>query len=154
MRLVSAALLLSTVILTCLVQAQDAKLAVTLGPNAAAWQVGSYQGKIDAVTIDGDGRPASAIGPNGLVVTSAAPIGTPNRTVSNLRPASQQHGGLFGPLTPGRNFRHRRLCWLQSSTAVIGRTCRNCTGPRPRSERRRKRISSWMSGANCNRLTI
>jgi len=35
MRLVSAALLLSTVILTCLVQAQDAKLAVTLGPNAA-----------------------------------------------------------------------------------------------------------------------
>ena len=74
MRRLSAALLLPTVILTFFVQAQDAKLAVTLGPNAAAWQVGPYQGKIDAVTIDGDGRPASAIGPNGLVVTSAAPI--------------------------------------------------------------------------------
>ena len=69
-----SAVLLSTIILTSFVQAEDAKLAVTLGPNAAAWQIGPYQGKIDAVAIDGDGRPASAIGPNGLVVTSAGPI--------------------------------------------------------------------------------
>ena len=69
-----SAALLSTVFLTPFVQAQDAKLAVRLAPNAAAWEVAPYQGKIDAVTIDGDGRPASAIGPNGLVLTTTAPI--------------------------------------------------------------------------------
>ena len=73
MRRFSAALLLSTVVLPSFVQAQDAKLAVTLEPNAAAWQVGPYQGKLDAVSIAGDGRPASAIGPNGLVLTTTAP---------------------------------------------------------------------------------
>jgi hypothetical protein len=73
MRRLSAALL-ATVILTSFVQPQDAKLAVKLGPNAAAWQVGPSQGKIDAVNIDADGRPAAAIGPNGLVLTTAAPV--------------------------------------------------------------------------------
>src|SRR2546421_8496306 len=56
------------------VRAQDAKLAVKLGPNPAAWQVAPYQGKIDAVNIDGDGRPAAAIGSGGLVLTTTAPI--------------------------------------------------------------------------------
>ena len=75
MRRLSAALLLSTLILAFFVQAQDAKLAVSLGPNPAAWQVGHYQGgKLDAVTVDADGRPAAAIGPNGLVVTTTAPV--------------------------------------------------------------------------------
>jgi hypothetical protein len=75
MRRLSAALLLSPVLLTFLVRAQTPKLAVKLGPNPAAWQVAPYQGgKIDAVTIDGDGRPASAVGPNGLVLTTAAPL--------------------------------------------------------------------------------
>ena len=69
-----SAALLSTVFLTPFVQAQDAKLAVRLAPNAAAWEVAPYQGKIDAVTIDGDGRLASAVGPNGLVLTTTAPI--------------------------------------------------------------------------------
>src|SRR5438552_7659681 len=69
-----SAALLSTVFLTPFVQAQDAKLAVRLAPNAAAWEVAPYQGKIDAVSIDGDGRPASAIGPSGLVLTTSAPI--------------------------------------------------------------------------------
>lgn len=75
MRRFFGALLLSTAILTQLLQAEDAKLAVKLGPNAAAWKVGPYQGtKIDAVNIDGDGRPASAIAASGLVVTSAEAI--------------------------------------------------------------------------------
>src|SRR5271165_6648208 len=75
MRRVFATLLFTLVICTWYVEAQDTKLVVKLGPSAAAWQVGPYQGpKIDAVNIDGDGRPASAVGPSGLVLTTAAPI--------------------------------------------------------------------------------
>jgi hypothetical protein len=74
MRRLSAVLLLSAATLPLLVQAQEAKLAAKLGPNAAAWQVAPYQGKIDTTTIDGDGRPASAVGPNGLVLTTTDPI--------------------------------------------------------------------------------
>jgi hypothetical protein len=74
MRAFFAALLTSALVTSC-VRSQDAKLAVKLGPNEAAWQVAAYQGgKIDAVTIDGDGRPASALGPNGLVLTTAAAL--------------------------------------------------------------------------------
>lgn len=75
MRRLSAALLLSPVIFVLFVQAQDTKLAIKLGPNAAAWQVAHYSGgKIDAVTVDADGQPAAAIGPNGLLVTTAGPV--------------------------------------------------------------------------------
>jgi hypothetical protein len=74
MRRLSALVLLGTATLPLFLQAQDAKLAVTLGPNAAAWQVAPYQGKLDAVTIDADGRPVSVVGPNGLVLTTAAPV--------------------------------------------------------------------------------
>lgn len=70
----SAALLFSTLPFSLLAQAPDAKLAVALGPNAAAWQVAPYQGKIDAATVKDNGRLASAIGPNGLVLTTTAPI--------------------------------------------------------------------------------
>src|SRR5262245_2170510 len=50
-------------------------MGVKLGPNEAVWQVAPYQGgKIDVAAIDADGRPASAIGPNGLVLTTAAAI--------------------------------------------------------------------------------
>jgi hypothetical protein len=68
------AALLGAVLSTSLVHAQDAKLAVTLGPSSAVWQVAPYQGKIDAVRIDGDGGPASAVGPNGLVLSTTAPV--------------------------------------------------------------------------------
>src|SRR5690349_21405617 len=74
MRHFFAAFVISSIILAPSARAQDAKLAVKLGPNAAAWQVAAYQGKLDAVTIDADGRPASAVGPSGLVVTTTAPI--------------------------------------------------------------------------------
>jgi hypothetical protein len=90
--------LLASVLLTSFIQAQDAKLAVKLGPNPAAWQVGPYQGKIDAVTIDGDGKPASAIGPNGLVVTSAAPIAKDTEVLVRFRitlPKGQGSGLTF-----------------------------------------------------------
>lgn len=73
MRLSCAALLFSPLLLT-FVQGQKTKLAVKLGPNEAAWQVMSLQGKIDAAAIDGDGRPAAAIGPNGLALTTSAAI--------------------------------------------------------------------------------
>ncbi len=59
---------------TALAPAQDTKLAARLGPDPAAWRVAPYQGKLDAVTINVEGRPASAIGPGGLVLTTAAPI--------------------------------------------------------------------------------
>src|SRR2546422_10451454 len=75
MRRSCAALLFAPLLLTLFVQGQNTKLGVKLGPNEAAWQVAPYQGgKIDAVAIDGDGRPASAIGPNGLVLTTTAAI--------------------------------------------------------------------------------
>src|SRR5262245_65763403 len=75
MRYCWAALLVAPLLGTSFAQGQTAKLALKLGPNEAAWQVAAYQGgKIDAVAIDGDGRPASSIGPNGLVLTTAAAI--------------------------------------------------------------------------------
>src|SRR5262245_15159574 len=75
MRRFCAALLFVPLLWTLFVQGQNARLGVKLGPNEAAWQVAPYQGgKLDAVPIDGDGRPASAVGPNGLVLTTAAAI--------------------------------------------------------------------------------
>lgn len=73
MRHLSAALVSSTLLIS-FAHAQGANLAVRLGPRAAAWQIGPYQGKLDAVNVDGDVRPATAIGPSGLVLTTAAPI--------------------------------------------------------------------------------
>src|SRR5258708_623047 len=74
MRRSCAALLFSPLLLTLFVQGQNTKLGVKLSPNEATWQVTPYQGKIDAVAIDGDGRPAIAVGPNGLVLTTTAAI--------------------------------------------------------------------------------
>lgn len=74
MRPLFAALLSFILVYSCFVQADDAKLAITLGPDAAAWQMAPYQGKLETKTIDADGKPATAIGKSGLVVTSAAPI--------------------------------------------------------------------------------
>jgi hypothetical protein len=36
--------------------------------------VAPYQGKLDTVPIDAGGRPVAAVGPNGLVLTTAAPV--------------------------------------------------------------------------------
>ena len=77
MRRFYAALLFSALLLTLSVQGQNTKLGVKLGPNEAAWQVAPYQGKLDAVAINADGRPASAVGPNGLVLTTTAAIAGP-----------------------------------------------------------------------------
>jgi hypothetical protein len=74
MRHCCAALLVAPLLLTSFVQGQATKPGVKLGPNEAAWRVAPYQGKIDAVAIDGDGRRATAVGPNGLVLTTAAAI--------------------------------------------------------------------------------
>src|SRR5437588_12929818 len=95
MRHGSAALLLASAIGTPYLQAQGTRTAVTLGPDAAAWRVGPYQGQIEAAAIDGDGRRAWAIGPNGLVVTSAAPIAKDTEVVARFRitlPAGQGRG--------------------------------------------------------------
>src|SRR5262249_10726695 len=85
MRHLSAWSLVVTLIATASIRAQDPKLAVKLGPDAAAWQVAPYQGKIDAVNIDANARPALAIGPNGLVMTTAAPIVKDNEIVVRFR---------------------------------------------------------------------
>ncbi|HKB35420.1 MAG TPA: hypothetical protein VKD72_03135, partial [Gemmataceae bacterium] len=73
MRRFSTALLVSA-LLTLSVKGQNTRLGVKLGPKEAAWQVAPYQGKIDAVAIDAEGRRASAVGPNGLVLTTAAAV--------------------------------------------------------------------------------
>lgn len=86
MRRLCSALLFSTVTLTSFVQAKDVKLAVLLGPSAAAWQAAPYQGgKIDAVSVDADGQPAAAIGPNALIVTTAAPVTRDVEIVTRFR---------------------------------------------------------------------
>ncbi len=110
MRRLSTALLLATVVmLTLFVRAQDTKpLAVKLGPNPAAWQAAASQGKIDAVPIDGDGRPAAAVGPNGLVLTTAAPIARDTEVLVRCRivPPKGQGSGLnlvAGQKKPGDN---------------------------------------------------
>jgi hypothetical protein len=85
MRWYCTALLLSPALWTGFAHAQDAKLPIKLGPNDAAWLVAPYQGKIDAVKLDGDGRPAAAIGPSGLVLTTAAPIGQDSELLVRFR---------------------------------------------------------------------
>ena len=79
------ALLLSPLLFTSFVHGQDAKLGVKFGPNEAAWQVAPYQGKLDAVAIDADGRQASAVGPNGLVLTTASAITTDTELIVRFR---------------------------------------------------------------------
>ncbi|HET6879445.1 MAG TPA: hypothetical protein VFI31_04800 [Pirellulales bacterium] len=53
---------------------EDPQIGVNLSPNAAAWQARPYQGTLDTVAIDADGQAAAAVGTNGLVLTTAAPI--------------------------------------------------------------------------------
>lgn len=70
-----ALMLAALVSLPSFAQGQIPKLPIKLGSNDAAWQVAPYQGgKIDASAIDADGRPAVAVGPNGLVLTTASAL--------------------------------------------------------------------------------
>ncbi len=73
MRSCCAALLLAP-LLILFVEGQTTRLGVNLGSNEAARKVALSQGKVDAVAVDGDGRPATAVGPNGLVLTTTAAI--------------------------------------------------------------------------------
>jgi hypothetical protein len=69
-----AALLFPLLLLPWSAQGQSARAGVKLGPNEAAWKVTAYQGKLDAVAIQADGRPATAVGPSGLVLTTATAV--------------------------------------------------------------------------------
>jgi hypothetical protein len=81
-----AATLSIPLLLTSFVQAQVSKPGVKLGPNEAAWQLAPYQGgKLDSVAVDADGRPATAVGPNGLVLTTAAPVAPETELVVRFR---------------------------------------------------------------------
>lgn len=84
MRRFAAALFFAPVLLTPLAQGQTTKLGVKLGPDEAAWQVAPYQGKLDAVAIEGD-RPATAVGPSGLVLTTAAAIAPESELLVRFR---------------------------------------------------------------------
>jgi hypothetical protein len=86
MRLLFAAVLCVPLLLTSFVPAQPPKLGIKLGPDEAAWQVAPYQGgKLDAVAIDADGRPAASVGPNGLVLTTAAAVAPDTELVVRFR---------------------------------------------------------------------
>jgi hypothetical protein len=103
MRRSSAALLLSSLFFTLPVHGQDAKLGVKLGPNEAAWQVAPYQGgKLDAVTIDADGRRASAIGPNGLVLTTATAVAPDTELLVSFRITLPKGQGSGFTVTAGQ----------------------------------------------------
>jgi hypothetical protein len=83
MRHLSTALFLGLV-LNAETHAQDVKLVLQPKPPAA-WQVAPYQGKIDATTVEDEGGPASAVGPNGLVLTTAQPIARDTEVVVRFR---------------------------------------------------------------------
>src|SRR5262249_22082559 len=103
MRRFCAALLFAPLLWTLFVQGQNAKLGVKLGPNEAVWQVAPYQGgKLDAVAIDGDGRPASAVGPNGLVLTTAAGIAQDTELLVRFRITLPQGQGSGLTVTAGQ----------------------------------------------------
>jgi hypothetical protein len=68
------ATLLLVPLVSALVHTQDTKLAVKLGPSEAAWQVAPYSGKLDATSIESDGKTVTAVGPGGMVLTTAAPV--------------------------------------------------------------------------------
>lgn len=100
-RLASALLLL--LLASRSARAQDTRLAVKFGPNEAAWQVAPSQGgTIDAVRIDGDGRPASAIGPNGLVLTSKAAVAPDTELLVRFRITLPRGQGSGLTLTAGQ----------------------------------------------------
>jgi len=102
MRRSSAVLLFSPLLLTLFVQGQDTKLGIKLGPNETAWQVTPYQGKIDTVAIDGDGPPASAIGPNGLVLTTTAAIAQDTELFVRFRITLPKGQGRGLPVVAGQ----------------------------------------------------
>jgi len=54
--------------------AQETPLAVKLGPDATAWDVGPAQGTLAVTTIDAAGTPATAVGVSGLLLTTKSPI--------------------------------------------------------------------------------
>lgn len=79
-----AILFFAPLLLMSFVQGQNAKLGVKFGPNEAAWKVAPYQGKLDAVAIEGD-RAATAVGPSGLVLTTATAIGQETELLVRFR---------------------------------------------------------------------
>src|SRR5438309_6854045 len=83
-----------------LVQAQPPKTGIKFGPDEAAWQVAPYQGgKLDLTTIDADGRTASAVGPNGLVLTTAKAVEPDTELLVKFRITMPKEKGQGSGLT-------------------------------------------------------
>src|SRR4051812_38943876 len=103
MRCLFIALLFTSGLLASVSKAQDAKLAVKLGPDEKAWQVGPYQGTLlDAKTIDADGHPASDVGPSGMVLNTTAPIERDTELVIRVRIAPPKGLGSGLTIFPGQ----------------------------------------------------
>src|SRR5262249_30588883 len=97
-----AALLCALLLVPLSADGQSSKLGVKLGPNDAAWQVAPYQGKIDAAPIDADGQPAAAVGPNGLVLTTAAALAQDTELLVRFRITLPKGQGSGLTVTPGQ----------------------------------------------------
>jgi hypothetical protein len=103
MRRCHATLLCFPLLLTSSAHGQAAQPGIKLAPNEAAWQVAPYQGgKIDAVAIDADGRPASAVGPNGLVLTTAAAVAQDSELLVRFRVTLPKGQGSGLTVTAGQ----------------------------------------------------
>jgi hypothetical protein len=102
MRRACAALLFLPLLWTTCVQGQSTRPGVKLGPNETAWQVAPYQGKIDSAPIDADGRPATAVGPNGLVIATAAAIGKDTELLVRFRVTLPKGQGSGLTVTAGQ----------------------------------------------------
>src|SRR5262245_18941680 len=94
------------------------ELKAVLAVDAAQWQAGPVQGvSLDLTAVDGEGRRAVAVGPNGLVLTTAAPLPDDAEVVARLRFTSPKEqgstvyvfGGLKKPEDRGENPLHMGL---------------------------------------------
>src|SRR5262245_58518743 len=100
MRHLLAAVLCFSLSVPALVPAQPPKTDVKLKLDEAAWQVAPYQGgKFDITAIDADGRPATAVGPNGLVLTTTKPVEPDTELVVRFRITMPKDKGQGSGLT-------------------------------------------------------
>ena len=150
-----------TAIVTVFALAQPGKeppapnLANVLDGKPAAWKVGPFAGATaDHTVADVDGRQAVVVGPNGLDLTTVAPI-TGDAEVRAVLRLRRRRTSVRAPIFPRasrkratrRRTRYcRRLSFMGAPTPPMRRVC---IGPWPRCPARRTRPPASFSSRSC-----